>query len=207
MTAEEALSWAERVVDGRGMPIDRGIIRLVAGLHRCGIETEMSCEGHQAWGAGYPSITFSGHENYQTVLAVIEAVPALERFEVHVPNLGINREYGYCELRPNELPGKPDRPQTEGLMHRLLLLRPGPKGMAALEKDHAGGKLSMLERLTLMVHLYKWRLNKALWRFVFDPVERRRREPADQAFRDACQYRMPQWRRAIESAADQLLAD
>ena len=53
----------DRLVDGRGHPIDEGIKESVVGLRILGLKTSGSCEGHPDWGMQTPWIDFETSVN------------------------------------------------------------------------------------------------------------------------------------------------
>jgi len=51
---KEAEDRASTVSDKLGLSLDEKITPIVAGLHRYGIKTQASCQGHEDWGNSYP---------------------------------------------------------------------------------------------------------------------------------------------------------
>ena len=59
MTIKQAQTKADKITDRLGMPIDRGIKKVVIGLWLNGIETTGSCQGHLRQGLPYPWVDIS----------------------------------------------------------------------------------------------------------------------------------------------------
>jgi hypothetical protein len=54
---QETLALVDRITDKLGMPVDRKIKSVVAGLMALGFKTTSSCQGHLDHGKKYPSVT------------------------------------------------------------------------------------------------------------------------------------------------------
>lgn len=61
-TWDEAETFARRLVDGMGCPIDEGILQTVVALNLLGLRTSQSCEGHLDGGLPYPWLDFQTEE-------------------------------------------------------------------------------------------------------------------------------------------------
>jgi hypothetical protein len=79
MTSAEALIWATNVVDALGRRMDAGVLRFVAGLHRFGVKTAMSCEGHGSRALPYPWVDIDA-DSVPVARALLTGLPDLAGF-------------------------------------------------------------------------------------------------------------------------------
>jgi len=79
MSAEDALRWAGSVVDGLGRGVDGRVLGFVAGLHRHGVITTMSCEGHAGRALPYPWVDLDPM-SLPTARALLLGLPELHEF-------------------------------------------------------------------------------------------------------------------------------
>jgi len=107
MSSAQAVRWAESVADRLGKGLDAGVLETVAGLHRRGIATTASCEGHLDRGLPYPWIDFSPEAARQARRLVMD--PLLAGFE-----LRDGGEHGELRLQPRGLDHAPsERPPAD----------------------------------------------------------------------------------------------
>jgi hypothetical protein len=147
MSAREALDWAARLTDDLNRPLDYGITLFVAGLHRYGIATVQSCEGHldRGWGPA-PWVEIAPRSVRRTWLLLRE-LPELSGFHL-VPMDGADVPRGTKRLCPRVFVTDDAGYRRGSLLYRPVQRpTPGEGQLAELLTLHQSRALAAGQRL------------------------------------------------------------